>query len=106
VTSTEQVSTTTITYSSPTAEFLARVKSKIDSTNHPTESPITSILHDEISAHIESILTTTIAPTMLSFSSSTLKTTASSNATILAIILVCSFSGFLFLVLIFTFLLR
>ncbi len=96
---------TSTTYSSLTSQFLVRIKSKIDSTNLQTESPTTNFIIDQTSTYIESILTTT-EQNFLSYSSSTLKTTTSSNATILAVILVCSFSGFLFLALIFTFLLR
>ncbi len=104
ITSTQHMITST-TYSSLTSQFLVRIKSKIDSTNLQTESPTTNFIIDQTSIYIESILTTT-EQNFLSYSSSTLKTTTSSNATILAVILVCSFSGFLFLALIFTFLLR
>jgi hypothetical protein len=96
---------TSTTYSSLTSQFLVRIKSKIDSTNLQTESPTTNFIIDQTSTYIESIPITT-EQKFLSYSSSTLKTTTSSNATILAVILVCSFSGFLFLALIFTFLLR
>ncbi len=92
---------TTTVHSSPTPPFLIRVRSKLDS----TELPTTNLIPDETSRNIE-FIPSTIEQNFLSYTSSTLKTNTSSNATILAVILVCSFSGFIFLALVFTFLLR
>ncbi|CAF1064605.1 unnamed protein product [Rotaria sordida] len=97
-TTTATTPTTTATDLPITSAFLVRVKSKIQSTQ--------SSIIDETSSNIEYIPQTTDLIVRL-YSSTTLKmNTSSSNATIFVIILVCSFSGFIFLAFVFTFLLR
>jgi hypothetical protein len=97
---------TTSSSSSLTSAFLVRVKSKIDSLSMTTDYSTILINTDDSSTKLESIPFIT-EPNYLLYSSSTLKMNpSSSNATLLAVILICSFSGFLFLALIFTFLLR
>lgn len=96
----------TTSSSSLTSAFLVRVKSKIDSLTMTTDYSTILINTDDSSTKLESIPFIT-EPNYLLYSSSTLKMNpSSSNATLLAVILICSFSGFLFLALIFTFLLR
>ncbi|CAF1581861.1 unnamed protein product [Rotaria sp. Silwood1] len=101
--------TTTIRDLLITSSFFVRVKSKIQSTNLTTELLTTYLTTDAAtSSNIEYISTTNDLIPLL-YSSTTLKintSSSSSNATIFVIILVCSFSGFIFLALIFTFLLR
>jgi hypothetical protein len=54
----------------------------------------------------ETSVPTSSEPVDLAYGSSTLKTNDASNATVLAIVLISSFSAILFLALVFTFLLR
>ncbi|CAF4693985.1 unnamed protein product, partial [Rotaria socialis] len=89
-----------------TSAFLVRVKSKILPADLTTESPTTYVNTDETSTDFLETIPTSTESTLLLYSSSTLKINTSSNATIFAIILACSFSGFLLLAFVFTFLLR
>ncbi|CAF4311661.1 unnamed protein product [Rotaria sp. Silwood2] len=105
ITTTQHTTTTDLPI---TSALFVRIKSKIQSTNLTIESPTTYINTYETTSNIEYIPTTTTNDLIvLLYSSTTLKiNTSSSNATLFVIILVCSFSGFIFLALIFTFLLR
>ncbi|CAF1460746.1 unnamed protein product [Adineta steineri] len=98
---TTMTTATTTTYLSSISTPAIRLKSK----NDTTHSPIIKSFPEETSANINYIPITTESNLFL-YSSSTLKTNTSSNTTILIIILVCSFSGLLFVTLIVTFLLR
>ena len=104
---TTQSTTTTKTYSSSATGSVSRMKPKLQPTGTSIEPPSTALLRAETSASIEPFSSSTTRNDFMTYAlSSTLRNNDSSNTTILVVILVCSFTGFLFLALILTFLLR
>lgn len=106
VTTRKRTTATTTTYSPPTSGPFVRMNPKLQPTFYSTEPPTTAVLYEETSADTRPIFTGTSSTNVFYSLTSTLRNNDSSNTTILAVILVCSFTGFLFVALILTFLLR